>query len=713
MKKWLSFVLALALLCGLAAPAGAQGESTDARLAQVTVKVKETLGIGDEYESFYGELWENELAPTWSLNWEGDGVRLSVEATEEGKVLRYDLYREDASSGEAAPAFPAVSRAKAREKAEAFLNAVLEKPLESASFDEGNTGSLDTTSHRFSGNILLNGVPSPLSFSVTVGAEDGTVIRFSRDSMEGTCIGGVPSSKPAAAAGAAGALLKGTLSLRLEYVLNEDGTTASLRYLPEPTDEFYVDASTGKLVNLTELYEKVYQSENGLGTGAAGGDSASSAESAADAGLTDAELAGIAQMEGVLSKEELDGAARKVSELGLSAYTLASVSYRLDQETGDVTASLTYSRRDESGMWRRAVDLDGRTGTLLAVSSSAPYAEKRTAKVSEEKARQIAEAFLTSLWGEAYGESALYDSSPWMAESYWAAHSFTYAQQANGYFLPANALRVSVDITDGSISSLSREWTDGVAFDDPAGIVDEAAAMNAWFGHYDVALAYRLVPVKLDPSSPGAAPLMEMGYSYFYSLVLSYALEEDGYASGVDAKTGEVIIPERTEPAGIAYSDLEGHWVADRAQALAAYGIGWTGGLFRPDETLTQLDLVALLASTQGYRYDPKTGSADDLYRYAYSMGILTRAERSDGAPVTRGQVVKCLLDSAGCGAVAALKGIYTCAYPDADQIPDSLYGYAALAQGMGVVDSTGPFAAGRAATRAEAAAMLYNFMNR
>ena len=30
--------------------------------------------------------------------------------------------------------------------------------------------------------------------------------------------------------------------------------------------------------------------------------------------------------------------------------------------------------------------------------------------------------------------------------------------------------------------------------------------MNAWFGHYDVALAYRLVPVKLDPSSPGRHP---------------------------------------------------------------------------------------------------------------------------------------------------------------------------------------------------------------
>ena len=35
--------------------------STDRRLAQVTEKVKATLGIGDQYEEFYGELMENEL----------------------------------------------------------------------------------------------------------------------------------------------------------------------------------------------------------------------------------------------------------------------------------------------------------------------------------------------------------------------------------------------------------------------------------------------------------------------------------------------------------------------------------------------------------------------------------------------------------------------------------------------------------------------------
>ena len=79
------------------------------------------------------------------------------------------------------------------------------------------------------------------------------------------------------------------------------------------------------------------------------------------------------------------------------------------------------------------------------------------------------------------------------------------------------------------------------------------------------------------------------------------------------------------------------------------------------------------------------------------------------------GETVKLLLDSAGYGEVAALQGIFRCSYSDEGEIPAAYYGYAALAQGMGIVggDTAGRFAADRTATRQEAAVMLYNYMNR
>ena len=55
MKRLLSLVLTLALLGALALPAAAE-EDSDARLAAVTLRVKETLGIDTQvYDQFYGE----------------------------------------------------------------------------------------------------------------------------------------------------------------------------------------------------------------------------------------------------------------------------------------------------------------------------------------------------------------------------------------------------------------------------------------------------------------------------------------------------------------------------------------------------------------------------------------------------------------------------------------------------------------------------------
>lgn len=722
MKRFFSLVLSAVLLATLGVPARAAEEnSADQRLAQVTAKVKKVLDIGDEYTSFHGELRENELAPVWDLEWSRETDRISVTAAEDGKVLRYYFFEENtpASSQSVSLAFPAVSREEAQRTAEAFLGRVLDPALESAAFEGNDAARLNSGVYRFSGQIQLNGLPSPLSFSLTLRSSDGKITRFSRDNLEENVIGGVPSAKAAASQEEAANLLRGTLALRLEYVLNEDGSAASLRYLPEAGDSYYVDAQTGQLVNLTELYEAANRGENGAagGTLMDSGDAAKPEAAAPNGdGLSQAELEGVAKLEGVQSKEALDGMLREITGLGLERYALASAGYSLDQETGNVTASLTYARREGEKIWRRTVACDAKTGALVSVHSSAPYGQESKAAVSQAEAQQTAKDFLAELWGGEFASCALYESRPWDGESWNASHAFTFAQQENGYFLASNYLDISVDVTDGSISRLYRQWTDGVAFDSAEGILGEDDALEAWFSHYEQPLAYAHVPVRLDLSqdlSPLAETLMDMGYTYFYALKLAYALQEPAGRSysGVDAKTGEVVSqPYAAADAPLTYDDIDGHWAAQQLETLAQYGVGWSGGSCQPRQELTQIDLVALLASTAGYRYDPDADDADSLYRQAYSLGILTPAARQDSARLTRGAVVRMLLDYAGYSGVAKLEGIFTCSFADREEIPQELLGYAALAQGLGIV--TGRFDAGRTATRAEAAVMLYNFMS-
>ena len=64
---------------------------------------------------------------------------------------------------------------------------------------------------------------------------------------------------------------------------------------------------------------------------------------------------------------------------------------------------------------------------------------------------------------------------------------------------------------------------------------------------------------------------------------------------------------------------------------------------------------------------------------------------------------------------MARLEGIYRCDYTDANTIPAADLGYAALAQGLGLVagDSAGRFAPDRTATRVEAIAVVYQYMKR
>ena len=84
-----------------------------------------------------------------------------------------------------------------------------------------------------------------------------------------------------------------------------------------------------------------------------------------------------------------------------------------------------------------------------------------------------------------------------------------------------------------------------------------------------------------------------------------------------------------------------------------------------------------------------------------------------DDAVLTRSQAVKLLLDSLGYGRVARIPGIFRCDFADAGSIPAADMGYAALAQGLGVVsgDSEGNYAAARPATRCEGAVMLWQYM--
>ena len=356
LKKLLAAGLSVALGLSLSAPALAS-EAADERLTRVTLAVKGTLGIGEEYTEFYGEPDETALGTRWSLTWKNEDEELNVTATGEGKVLSLNRWEggsvvEPVTAGSSGGlSFPAMSRSQAGTCAQTFLGKVLEEN-EVVTFADEWEESLSAESYSFRGTVALNGLPSPMTVFVRVRLSDGAVTRFWRGDLSDYA--GTPgAAETAVTEEAARALLKGTLSLRLEYVLEWDGKEDSekkavLRYLPNTTDAFYVDAATGDLVNLTELQAKLRQQYDAAAGDMKTANTTLRVEAAADEGgatLTDVELEGVAKLEGVLDKEALDQKIRAWQELGLEAYTLGTAGYSVDRETGEVTARVSYARK--------------------------------------------------------------------------------------------------------------------------------------------------------------------------------------------------------------------------------------------------------------------------------------------------------------------------------------------------------------------------------
>lgn len=718
MKRLLAMLLSAALLAGAALPAlGAEEASADARLAQVTQTVKERLELDTEgYDSFYGESWQQGSATVWSLEWSGAGDALSVQALEDSTVVSYS--RTDPAEGTAPwsagalPAFPQGDPEAAASAAGAFLALALDPALETVRLEAPAGERLGAESFRFSGTILLYGLPSPLSYSLTVRASDNQVTRFTRDALETlypSCLGGVPGPEAAVSAAQAEALLQDTLSLRLEYVLPEaESTQAVLRYLPDRVHAYYVDAKTGTLVDLTALEEALYRETTGEG---AAPEAPAGEISVTSGALTQAEQEGIQRLEGVRSSGALDAALRETPEYGLGAYTLASALYQLSDPAdpeSQVLCRLTYSRAGGENVYRRTFIVDARTGEVQSLSSSAPWDEERVPALTVEEAQARAGAFLASFCGDRAARLSLYDATNNTAEGA-PSYTFTFARRENGIFFPADAYTVGIDAADGSVSALNFQYHEGVDFQSPEGIVDAGAALDAWMGTYDVTLGYLLVPQPLEAGDPDQARLIQMGLTHCNTLALGFALERrEGSWLGVDAHTGEAL---RQESAGNgpAYDDLEGHWAQAQIEKLAQYGVGYASSRFHPDQALTQAGLVCLLASTQGWLLlDPEAAEAEELdsaYAAAYGMGALTAREREDAAILTRSDVVRMLLDAAGYGSAARLEGIFTCAYTDRADIPADELGYAALAQALGLAQ--GVYAGAHTATRAEAAVML------
>lgn len=709
---------------GAESSASPQSQSAEQQeLAKVAGIVKETLSIDDSYEDFYGEPYTSLIRKTWNLNWGKDGENLYVQATANGKVIYYNLSIENESSDynylsalRYDPKFNDIDDGKIKIAVDEFLSDVLDEN-ETAAYEEGYSYYRNTTTKRFHGEIRVNGVQTPLTFRITVDTNLNKVISFSRDdqsSYPGTIE--AVGDKPTKAANETVELLKSIVNFDIHWELDTDTNEAKLAFYPDFDNDHYVDADTGKLVSIKDVRTAI--DENGSSKNEAAADSDMASDSmtggSASPALSGKELEGIKKLDGMLTKEEIDSRIRaNYPELGIDGrkFTLADIQYYLDNETGDIEAHITYSRVAENGsIERRTVRVNGKTAELISVYGYEPYDAGKVSKTSAA-AQKTAEGFAKKLWAAEYGTMELLRTDEPSTIS--SGYCYVFAQKEKGYFLPVNSITITVSCVDNTITSVFKNYTDGVKFADISNIVSKDKAADIWVNSYDLELSYIPVPTAIDLIGSSTAPLdleacKEAGYDYVNSLVLGYAMNhrsEDYYK--IDAVTGDLIGYEKYGINEIKYTDLEKGY-ADKVNKLAAMGIGFYDGRSKGD--MTQLDMIRLLATADGHTgYGENETEADYLYQWAYMRETITKAERNDTKKLTNLDAVKMFVNTLGYKKVAKLGDIYTCSVKGFESLSKADKGYAAIAQALGIIDKD--FEAAGPAARMTGLLYLYNYM--
>lgn len=706
MKRVLSFAAALCLLLTLSVPALAQTPDMEAALTEVAAGVKQTLEIGGDYTDFSGN-YNDSLRPGWYMYWTKEGEELSVTCDENGvitEVYRWinndrwsDPYGFDAH-------FPSVSRTEAEKTAGYWLGKLV-GGKERARIDAVSANLTTDGFYRFDGTILLNGLESPVMFSMRI---DGSgLLSYDRSDSYVGYVGEVPEARTGADKAEASAALAEAVAMELYYVTDADGQVR-LRYVPVGPYTV-VDALSGEAVDMDALYASFGGSASGSrAVYGAEAPEAAAGNAAGDYALTEVELGAIAHYGEVLPQETLDAALRELPGLGLEGFELSRCSYAMSGD--EITASLRYTAEltedrlfgfseetyEEYSSWNdrmtvtKYITMDAKTGALRSLSTSYPIWDETRQYADDGEGAAL---FLRACAPEKYEECALCT-----LHGVSAGEGITFARVHDGYYFPENYLYVAIS-PEGSVDEFRYVWDEDAEFAESRGIVDENAAIAAYIDALDVTLGYAAWPEDIDWSDPVLLRYSEWGYTFVESLRLAYYYAGTEKNAGVDALTGEPIL--MSGDGSFVYGDLAGDGRQSMIEELAAAGIGFDGGSFEPERAITQKEAVMLLLQAEGY--DVRGWEEDDFRGEAVWFGFVGEAEWSPETGVTGAELLRMMLGASAYGAAAELTGIWAAEYGDS--------GHTAIASALGMIPDGMDLTA--SCTRADAAELLYGFMTR
>ncbi len=703
-RRILAFVLAAVLALGgsiadsrttFAASALNEKQMTD-----IILKVKDKIGVGEEYTVFNYDYFEYDSTVEWNLYWatEDGSKRINAACDNDGRIKR--VYVNDNGEKQKVPQYTA-------DELEADAQKYLFKLLPEL---QGHVKLNKVNFVRYSGRYnfgfirLENGIEMPDNYATVV-------VNSNTKAFEGCNVNWhydveIPSAKKIISKEEASEKIGAEINMKLAYHITYDDKgepKAVLAYTPD-RNYIAVDALSGKIYtekNYWSIDDSVTNTESAVAEDEAAGDKGF---------LSPAELEKIEDLKGLISPEEAIAVLTSNDMLFMEdTINSSETSLRNDGE-GNYVYDIYLSDETpidwESEDYYRAMAfavVDAKTGVIYSYNASVkeyydyPVEERDNlnlkANYTKDQCRKKFETFVKSVNADRFKNTVpgstnkarliSYDSKT--NSSKYAGYAFDYQRVHEGIEVLSNNIRGEVDAVSGKIYHYAYNWNDDVKLPSSKGKLSEKQAFEKYINFDGFDLIYE---IETERAVKNKKTVEKDRVRLVYRTEI--------YPAFVDALTGKQINYDGTEYVSqensFEYSDIAGTKYERTIKLLAGMGVGFKGDKFEPAKAITKAEF-------------------DELLSKAFYFGRTDAAPSKSSKKLTREAAAWKVVSYFGMEKVAKLD-IYKTGFSDEAKISKKYMGAVALSKGLGMLPYNGKkFKPKSAVTRGEAAQIVFNII--
>ena len=695
MKKIITVTIALSMIFSLASSIRVSAD--DAKMKDVLTSVKERIENTEEYEEFSSRTYDSDGKVSFSFSWtdNSDGYKsINVRVTESGIITSYSFYDEKKETeNRDFPKIKTMSTEDVLQKAKELvkkLNPDIYDSLEISKIS-GNESLFDKT-YSFNIQRYENNIPvMDNSGYVNVSADASYIINFNITYNEDVEF---ETKENIIDKATAWEKLEKESGVKLIYkTKTEDGKrTVYPVWIPLAQYDQYINAKTGKIEDkITNIRYTTDSFNQAMKEEAALGDSRVE--------FSKVELEEIEKVSDMLSKEEVESIIKGNKVLDTDEdMEMVSINSYGDRYGDERYYNVSFSNEGDKYSFYANALINTKTGEIISWNSSRYESDdnqKNTDKHNEDEIIEILKNSIKEISPKYFGN----DSEYIFDDEHKADNSIHFKRYVNGIEYVDNYAYISVNPQNAKVNNFSINHYD-VEFPALDSAITVEVAFDKLKSEKDIKLYY--IPTVSDKEK-----------TYYDKAVLGYSCGEVANTE-IDAFSGNIIKNENEEENKISYSDISGHFAEYAINTLAKYGIGFEGEKFEPSKTITTEEFVVLLTATFK-RNDAIILRANADYNSEIEMakryGILKESGKDLKTPLTRENAAIYLIRMMGFEEVAELQGIYNSPFSDVMQN----IGHISILGAMGVFkgDENNNFNPYNNLTKAEAALVIYNYINR